>query len=47
MPETEYMPVAHDHEVFFRKALGRKGFAEAYEGLEMSTSWCANCWPPG
>jgi DNA-binding XRE family transcriptional regulator len=34
MPNTEYKPVAHDHEAFLKRALGRKGFAEAYEGLE-------------
>jgi len=34
MPRTEYGPVAHDHEAFLKKALERKGFAEAYEGLE-------------
>ena len=34
MPKTEYMPVVHDHEAFLKRALERKGFAEAYEGLE-------------
>ena len=34
MPKTEYKPVPHDHDVFLKKALERKGFAEAYEGLE-------------
>jgi DNA-binding XRE family transcriptional regulator len=34
MPKTEYKPVSHDHEAFLEKALERKGFAEAYEGLE-------------
>lgn len=34
MPKTEYKPVAHDHEAFLKKALERKGFAQAYEGLE-------------
>ncbi|NLO27756.1 MAG: helix-turn-helix transcriptional regulator [Actinobacteria bacterium] len=34
MPRTEYEPVSHDHEAFLKKALERKGFAEAYEGLE-------------
>jgi DNA-binding XRE family transcriptional regulator len=34
MPKTEYEPVSHDHEAFLKKALERKGFAEAYEGLE-------------
>jgi DNA-binding XRE family transcriptional regulator len=32
--KAEYKPVAHDHEAFLKKALERKGFAEAYEGLE-------------
>jgi len=34
MPKTEYKPVSHDHEAFLKKALERKGFAEAYNGLE-------------
>lgn len=34
MPKNEYAPVPHDHEAFLRKALRRKGFAEAYEGLD-------------
>jgi predicted XRE-type DNA-binding protein len=34
MPKTEYQPVSHDHEASLKKALERKGFAEAYEGLE-------------
>ncbi len=34
MPKTEYEAVAHDHEAFLKKALERRGFAEAYEGLE-------------
>jgi DNA-binding XRE family transcriptional regulator len=34
MPKTEYEPVSHNHEAFLKKALERKGFAEAYEGLE-------------
>lgn len=34
MPEIEYKPVRHDHDAFLEKALERKGFAEAYEGLE-------------
>ncbi|MBM4293434.1 MAG: helix-turn-helix transcriptional regulator [Deltaproteobacteria bacterium] len=34
MSELEYNPVSHDHEAFLRKAFKRKGFREAYEGLE-------------
>ncbi len=34
MPKTEYEPISHDHEAFVQKALQRKGFAEAYAGLE-------------
>ena len=34
MPTIEHQPVSHDHEAFLKKALERKGFAEAYEGLE-------------
>ncbi|MGI5940136.1 MAG: helix-turn-helix transcriptional regulator [Thermoleophilia bacterium] len=34
MPKTEYKPASHDHEAFLKKALERKGFAEAYKGLE-------------
>jgi DNA-binding XRE family transcriptional regulator len=34
MPKTEYQPVSHDHEAFLKKALDRKGFAEAYAGLD-------------
>lgn len=34
MPASEYKPVSHDHDAFLKKALDRKGFAEAYEGLE-------------
>jgi DNA-binding XRE family transcriptional regulator len=33
MPDTDYKPVSHDHEAFLKKALERKGFAEAYDGL--------------
>jgi len=33
MTELNYKPVAHDHEAFLKKALKRKGFKEAYEGL--------------
>jgi hypothetical protein len=34
MPKSEYKPVAHDHDAFLKKAHERKGFTEAYEGLE-------------
>ncbi|MEW6263637.1 MAG: helix-turn-helix transcriptional regulator [Thermodesulfobacteriota bacterium] len=34
MPELKYRPVAYDHEAFLKKAMKRKGFREAYEGLE-------------
>lgn len=34
MSELDYTPVAHDHEAFLEKALKRKEFREAYEGLE-------------
>ena len=34
MADLKCEPVAHDHEAFLRKALKRKGFAEAYEELE-------------
>jgi DNA-binding XRE family transcriptional regulator len=34
MADLEYRPVAHDHEAFLKKALRRKGFAEAYAALE-------------
>ena len=34
MSELDYKPVPHDHEAFLRKALKRKKFREAYEGLE-------------
>ena len=33
MSEMDYKPVAHDHEAFLHKALKRKKFREAYEGL--------------
>lgn len=35
MAELKYKPVPHDHEVFLAKARARKGFAEAYEALEL------------
>jgi DNA-binding XRE family transcriptional regulator len=33
MSELDYKPVPHDHEKFLQKALKRKKFREAYEGL--------------
>lgn len=33
MADTQYRPVAHDHDEFLRKALKRKGFGEAYQKL--------------
>ena len=33
MPESEFKPVAHDHDAFLKKAFERKGFADL-EGLE-------------
>ncbi len=33
MSELDYKPVFHDHEAFLQKALKRKEFREAYEGL--------------
>ena len=35
MAELKYQPVAHDHEAFLAKARARKGFAEAYDALEL------------
>lgn len=35
MPELKYKPVAHDHKEFLEKAKARKGFAQAYEALEL------------
>jgi DNA-binding XRE family transcriptional regulator len=35
MAELKYKPVPHDHEVFLAKARARKGFAEAYDALEL------------
>jgi DNA-binding XRE family transcriptional regulator len=32
--DLKYKPVAHDHDAFLAKALKRKGFGEAYDGLE-------------
>jgi DNA-binding XRE family transcriptional regulator len=35
MPDSEYRPVAHDHDAFLARAMKRKGFARAYaEGAE-------------
>ncbi|HJV64576.1 MAG TPA: helix-turn-helix transcriptional regulator [Geomonas sp.] len=34
MTDLAYQPVSHDHEAFLKKAMGRKGFKEAYENLE-------------
>lgn len=33
--ELKYKPVPHDHGTFMAKAMTRKGFAEAYEALEL------------
>ena len=33
-PDLEYEPVPHDHRKFLAKARTRKGFSEAYNGLE-------------
>ncbi len=35
MAELKYKPVPHDHETFLAKARQRKGFAEAYDSLEL------------
>ena len=35
MAELKYKPVVHDHEVFMAKARSRKGFAQAYDSLEL------------
>ena len=34
MADVKYKPVPHDHEAFLKKALKRKGFRKAYEGLK-------------
>jgi DNA-binding XRE family transcriptional regulator len=34
MADLEYRPVTHDHDAFLKKALKRKGFAEAYTALD-------------
>ena len=43
MADLKCEPVAHEHEAFLRKAFKRKGFAEAYEVLETSTSSPGSC----
>ena len=35
MAELKYKPVTHDHKEFLVKARERKGFAEAYDALEL------------
>lgn len=35
MAELKYKPVPHDHKSFMAKARARKGFAEAYDALEL------------
>jgi DNA-binding XRE family transcriptional regulator len=35
MPELKHTPVRHDHKAFLAKAVARKGFKEAYAGLEI------------
>lgn len=35
MADLRYKPVAHDHRAFLAKARTRKGFAEAYDALEL------------
>jgi DNA-binding XRE family transcriptional regulator len=35
MAELRHAPTRHDHETFLEKARARKGFAEAYEALEV------------
>lgn len=34
MADLKFQPVAHDHKAFLEKAKKRKGFTNAYEGLE-------------
>ena len=34
MAEMKYQPISHDHEVFMKNALKRKGFRKAYKDLE-------------
>ena len=33
MPDLRHDPEPHDHDVFIEKAMKRKGFGEAYDGL--------------
>ena len=35
MADLKYAPVPHDHQAFLAKAQTRKGFAQAYEALEL------------
>jgi len=35
MAEPKYKPVKHDHEAFLARARKRKGFSQAYDGLEL------------
>ena len=35
MADLKYTPVPHDHKAFLAKAKVRKGFAEAYDALEL------------
>ena len=35
MTELKYKPIKHDHEAFLTEARTRKGFAEAYDALEL------------
>ena len=35
MAELKYKPVPHNHKAFLAKASKRKGFADAYEALEL------------
>lgn len=35
MAELKYKPVPHDHKAFIAKARTRKGFAGAYDALEL------------
>ena len=35
MANLDYKPVTHDHQAFLARASKRKGFAEAYDALEL------------
>ena|SRR6187402_579222 len=35
MAELKYKPVPHDHAAFLKRARARKGFAQAYDALEL------------